>query len=359
MKKLLAKFAFLDFERVIHSIKTVIACLLGFLTTRLLQLPNEQWVIITILVVLCAQSRIGAMLQKSYMRFLGTLIGGMIAGVTLLIFGPHPAAVITVLCLAALCFSYIAESPSVLSDAGTIGAVTVAIILLSPQQSLFYAVDRFLEINLGIVIALLISRFIWPLHSRNRLLHAITITLDELNNFYAKLVQAEFSHTELLDMAYEEKIISGLIKQRKLFEEVLRESFSPLPIISEFRKILYCEREILRNISLMYSALQSISAETCMALSDGAALNQLHIQIGTALEVLITTLQTQKKPDQPIFIALPANWKKQIKASVEVVAADILEEDILQIDSFLFCAERLIGQLAELLEEMHKLFISK
>lgn len=359
MKKLFTFFSFLDPDRAIHSVKTVIACLLGFLVARLLHLINEQWIIITILVVMCAQSRIGAMLQKSYMRFLGTLIGGVIAGLTLITFGANPIAIIAVLCLAALWFSYIAESPSALSDAGTIGVVTVAIILLSPQQSLAYAADRFLEINLGIVIALLVSRFLWPLHSRTRLLHGITITLTELNNFYELLMHVEFINTELIDIAYEEKIISGLIKQRKLFDEAVRETFSPVPLVSEFKNILYSEREILRNISLMYSAFHNVSAETYAALNDCVTLKQLHMQIIAALEGVIVSLQTKQAPGQETFITLPADWKKQIKSSVGAIAADILEEDIVQIDSFLFCAERLLHQLVELLEEVNKLFASK
>jgi uncharacterized membrane protein YgaE (UPF0421/DUF939 family) len=357
VKKLFRPFNFFDIDRAIHSIKTVIACLLGFLVAHLLQLNNEQWTIITILVVMCAQPRVGALLQKSYMRFLGTLIGGVIAGCTLTIFGADKIAIITVLCLAALWFSYIAESPSILSDAGTIGVVTVAIILLSPQQSISYAADRFLEINIGIVIALLVSRFLWPLHSRTRLLHAIAITISQLKDFYALLTQIEFFKMDVVDIAYEEKIIGGLIKQRKLFEEAIREAFSPIPLVSEFKIILYCEREILRNISLMYTSLHEVGVETAITLNRCNALHELHEQIMGLLNCLIQALNKQQAFEQFQAISLPANWKKQIKDSVNIIAVDTLEEELLQINSFIFCAERLIDRLLELAGEINKLFV--
>lgn len=359
MKKLLTIFSFFDLNRAIHSVKTVIACLLGFAVARLLHVANQQWIIITILVVMCAQSRVGALMQKSYMRFLGTLIGGVIAALALFFFGSDLSVIILTLCLATLWFSYIAESPSALSDAGTIGVVTVAIILLSPQQSLSLAIDRFLEINLGIVIALLVSRFVWPLHSRTRLLNSIASTLIALKDFYALINQEEFIQSKIIDIDYEEAIVSGLIKQRKLFEEAARESFTPIPVVIEFKNILFCEREILRDISFIYYALHSVSKETFLALRGCAVFNELHVQITNAIMQAAAALQTKNMLKSNVLVTLPADWKRQIRDSINAVSGEVLEEDILHVDSSLYCAERLLQQLISLLEEIDKLFVSE
>lgn len=359
MKKLLTLFSFFDLDRAIHSVKTVVACLLGFAAAQLLHVVNQQWTIITILVVMCAQPRVGALVQKSYMRFLGTLIGGVIAALTLVFFGSDLNVIILVLCLATLWFSYIAESPSALSDAGTIGVVTVAIILLSPQQSLSLAMDRFLEINLGIVIALLVSRFVWPLHSRTRLLNTIASTLAALKDFYVLINQEKFIQGEIIDIDYEEAIVASLIKQRKLFEEAARESFTPMPVVIEFKRILFCEREVLRNISLMYYALHSVSREAFLALRRCSIFNTLHVQVANLIAQAARALQTKNMLKSNVLVTLPADWKRQIRDSINVIEDEMLEEDILHIDSFLYGAGRLLYQLINLLEEINKLFVSE
>src|SRR4051812_20245760 len=94
-------FAELDTDRLIHSLKTALACILGYLLFEKLHFDNEQWVIITIIVVMCAQLNVGSVLQKSYMRFLGTLIGAVIATLTLVLFGKDETILIGCVILAA------------------------------------------------------------------------------------------------------------------------------------------------------------------------------------------------------------------------------------------------------------------
>ena len=334
----------LDINRLIHGGKTIIACLIGFLVSGLLHFHTNQWVIITILVVMCAQSRIGALLQKSYMRFLGTLMGAVIAIMTLKLFGDYSLPVITALCISAFLFSYLATGTGAISEAGTIGAVTVAIILIGQQPTLELAVLRFLEIALGIVIAFLVSRFIWPIHSKSRLLHTIQATLNDLHKLYQTVMQIENS---MDNEPLEEKIIAGLGNQRKLFDEVARESFKTTPLVTEFKAILRYERELLRGISLMNHALLRMAEGSRVIFNEFAIVQQFHQQFSNALIQMIAQLLGKNQTEQPILVIdLPDNWQHQIK---ETALAKHMSADILHIDSFLFCAQRLIQQL-QLLE---------
>lgn len=330
----------LDINRFIHGGKTVIACLIGFLVSKLLHFHTNQWVIITILVVMCAQSRVGALLQKSYMRFLGTLMGAVIAIVTLKLFGDYPLPVITALCISAFLFSYMATGTGAISDAGTIGAVTVAIILIGQQPTLELAAVRFLEITVGIVIAFVVSRFIWPIHSKSRLLHTINTTLNDLHKLYQTLMLIETSNN---NEALEEKIIAGLNNQRKLFDEVERETFKTTPLVTEFKAILRCEREILRGISLMHHALLRMAEGSRVIFNQIEIVQTFHQQFSHALTQTIAELLEKIQIEQQlIVIRLPDNWQHLIK---EVALANHMSADILHIDSFLFCAQRLIQQL--------------
>lgn len=330
----------LDINRLIHGGKTIIACLIGFLVSKLLHFHTNQWLIITILVVMCAQSRIGALLQKSYMRFLGTLMGAVIAIMTLKLFGDYQLPVITALCISAFLFSYLATGTGTISEAGTIGAVTVAIILIGQQPTLELAALRFLEITLGIVIAFLVSRFIWPIHSKSRLLHTINATLNDLNKLYQTLIKIEENAN---NEPLEEKIIAGLGNQRKLFDEVARESFKTTPLVTEFKAILRCERELLRGISLMHHALLRMAEGSRVIFNQFELVQQFHQQFSAALtQTTAQLLEKNQTEQQPIAIEMPDNWQHSVK---DIALIQHMSADILHIDSFLFCAQRLIQQL--------------
>ena len=129
----------MDTERLTHGLKTAFACLIGFILMRAFHPYIDQWLIITIIVVMCAQLSVGSMMQKSYMRFLGTLSGSMIAALTLVIFGINELAFAIVITMGVLFFSIIATSDKNFSESGTLGAVTVVIILINPHPTLIVA----------------------------------------------------------------------------------------------------------------------------------------------------------------------------------------------------------------------------
>src|SRR5215208_1762168 len=143
----------LDWERIIHSIKATIACILAILLMYLVDLPRDPWIVITIIVVMCAQIYVGSVIQKSYFRFLGTLVGCLFATITLALLGATPLAAMLAIGSSIFIFSYIATSQEQLMYTGTLGAVTTAIIMLSIEPSYMIAAQRFLEISVGIFIA--------------------------------------------------------------------------------------------------------------------------------------------------------------------------------------------------------------
>ena len=136
------QFSKFDNNRLIHSLKTAIAFLIGVVIVRVFHFsPNGQWVLISIVVLMCAQSRVGAVLQKSYMRFLGTILGASIAAFALLVAYPNVVWTTLILCCTAGLFGYLADSPKPISEAATLGAVTT-IIILTGQNPSYLAVRR-------------------------------------------------------------------------------------------------------------------------------------------------------------------------------------------------------------------------
>lgn len=341
----------LDNDRLVHSFKTAVALLFGLLISYLFKLPLQgRWVVITILVVMCAQSRVGAILQKSYMRFLGTVIGASVASLTLWLVYPNVALTIFILCIATAIFSYIADSPSTWSEAGPLGAVTLIIIVISPNPNLYTVMSRFLEINLGIIIALLVSRFIWPLHSRTQLRSILIANLHNLKDLVQKLEEFTFTNDENIPKPQdilENKILNNIGIQKKLFKEVMSESFGRSNLGETFKNILGIEREMLRCITLMRNALMNFSDQTILIFNQHAEIQKIYQMTQDLFQKNIESLEGKDTEQTIERLENFSTWKKEIKFQFK--ALEINQSDQFAIDLFIFSADRLLVQLRTLI----------
>lgn len=337
----------LDKARVVHSIKTAFACLIGYIVTKFTNLPVDQWLIITILVVMCAQVNVGSMLQKSYMRFLGTLLGSLVAALTLLLLGAsNEYAIGFILCLAAMFFSYMATSPGTTTESGTLGAVTTTIILISPHPTLMTAVERFSEISGGILIAALVSQFVLPIHARNLLQKKQAQTLRQLKAYYLATLLTDQNEQDIAK--YHEidvEITKSLITQRKLATEALREPFAHKSIVvTQFAKSLSCEREMLRAITFMHHAYRA-SPESKKIFSSMDVLHKFHDKICNAFDKII--FHFENKLDQALVIEIPT--VDTIKNAITLEKNNLSADDIIYTNAYLFCSEVLVAQLHDLI----------
>jgi uncharacterized membrane protein YccC len=343
LSKLYRFISGLDGNRLIHSLKTAIAFLLGTFIVRIFNFPLQgRWVLITILVVMCSQSRVGAIMQKSYMRFLGTILGAFIAALTL--WSVYPSVVWTtlILCLTTALFSYIADSPSYLSEAGPLGAVTVVIILIGQDPSYASVLSRFFEISLGITIALLVSRFIWPLHSRTQLRYIMTNTLQNLTKLLQQLALFTSTEAEKNYELYEDKIINRFTSQAKLLDEVMRESFGRSTLAQRFRNILRAEREVLRCISLMKNALMNFSELARLSFNHQPQVQKTYAVSHQLFEALIEQL-SDKASKNTVGLLDRLDWEKEMRHELNPLVTS--NSDKLSLDLFIFAAESLLTQL--------------
>lgn len=326
-------------ERFIHSLKTALACLMGFTVAKFTHFRTEQWLIITTLVVMCAQINVGSVIQKSYMRFLGTLAGSALAILTLQLFGANNLASIIVVTLSAVFFSYIATSDKSYSDSGTLGAVTVCIILIGQNPTVKSGVERCIEISIGILIAALVSQFIFPIHARRHLRDNQAKTIRQLRSLYLRIFSSHITEktTEELQIL-DENISKSLIVQRKLANEAKREHFKRKFNANFFTQCLRCEKEIMRSIIFMNYAYQA-SPETRKVISDLDLFKEFHKQVTHALEKIAVSIETRKNQT----ISLPEITPLKNALHNEIELAD--EELEIQLCAFLFCAETLVNRL--------------
>ncbi len=135
-----------------QGIRTALASVLAYWIAGLLHLPGGYWAAISAIVVM--QSEVGATVLASRDRLAGTAMGAVVGLLTswvwhhsILIFG-LAVLVVMMLCTA---LHY--------KNAGRLGGVTVAIIVLIPYPGPLWhiALQRFLEVSLGILISLFVA----------------------------------------------------------------------------------------------------------------------------------------------------------------------------------------------------------
>ena len=280
-------------ERCTHSVKTALACIIAFYAGKLINNNNDPWIIITVLVVMCAQLYVGSVLLKAYMRFIGTLLGCLFSALVLLIWGNATTAIALCMGASSLVFSFVATSKEKFSYAGTLGAVTSAIILIGHgHPDVQYAASRFFEISLGILIATLVSQFVLPIHARKHLKNTQAQTLQELSNFYT----TSLLNNRLRAMKYDfdqldEQIVKLLSKQRQLAIDSAREPLGGQFNASLVIQTLYCEKELLRVIDLMYQSSKNLPAEY----TQQEKFIHFHQAVITALGHIIAVLKNTPK----------------------------------------------------------------
>lgn len=174
----------LTISHVRQAVQTAVAGVLAMYLSRYLGLPEGYWAAVTAVIVV--QASLGAALKESSVRVAATAIGAAVAipvvtyfGRSLLIFG------------AALFATVLLCSVLRLSAGLRVAATTVAIIILiprlgTPSES---GVHRFLEVSFGIVVALLVAKFVWPAASLEDLRKGLAGMYSQLHSLCAALLQ--------------------------------------------------------------------------------------------------------------------------------------------------------------------------
>lgn len=248
----------LDNFRLIHSLKTALGCLIGLAFVYYYNWPSGQWVPITIMVVMSAQAHFGGALKKAYMRFLGTFSGVMITLLVLSSFGNNEVATFIAVFIAIAFFAYIASGGGDISYAGTLGGVTVLLTLTGIGSNIHYAIQRGLYIVVGIIIALLVSRLVFPIHARDQLRLSIARAIRDLKKLYIKTLEPGFKGLSIIP---DDKLDSLLLANFEDQPVLIAEAAAGSRNFHNHKKTCYIEiikieRKIYRLMYFMRMILQ-------------------------------------------------------------------------------------------------------
>jgi uncharacterized membrane protein YgaE (UPF0421/DUF939 family) len=153
-------FSGLTRQSLEHLARTTVAATLSLYLANLFKLPESYWAAITSLIVM--QSTLGDTLNVSGQRLAGTAMGAAAGALLSRHFGPNPMAFSAgVFILGGICLLlHLGRAASALAS------VTLALVVLVARadSGLTLAVHRFVEVSLGIVVALALT-LLWPEHA--------------------------------------------------------------------------------------------------------------------------------------------------------------------------------------------------
>jgi uncharacterized membrane protein YccC len=142
---------------LLHAVRTTVAAVASLLLARLLHMPEAYWAPITTIVVM--QSTLGAALTVSSQRLAGTAMGAAMGAVLATCFPPNFFVFgAGIFVLGVICMLLHLDRA-----AYRFAGITLAIVLLVERNRSpwILALHRFIEVGLGIVVALALTA-VWP-----------------------------------------------------------------------------------------------------------------------------------------------------------------------------------------------------
>ena len=290
------QFAFLNNNKyaAINAIKTAIGCSIAFILGKVLEdyFNVEQmylWMVITVLVVMSTQPNLGGAIDKALMRFIGTIVSAVIAMVIVFISVDKYEMFALAICFVIIGV-FIAGASSKYGYAGSLGAITLVVIILNKDASMKLAVFRMLEISQGIIIALLVNRFVYPIRAEVRLRESFAKNLKDTHSFFQILFDASDEKRE----GYVTSIFLEFTKQINLIYEVGYEKKN----IHNYQKMsLHCRR-IYRYMIVIYEYVDAnvVGKEREQLLQDSVFI-EIRDECGKLLENLSHSLYLKEQID--------------------------------------------------------------
>lgn len=146
---------------ITHAIRTAVAAMISVIIARLVQMPEAYWAAIATLVVM--QSTLGATLTLSVERIVATAVGASVGALEANYFGANLIGfALAIFLVGLLSVAFRLEKTTY-----RYASITLTIIVLIPRSAAPWsiALHRFIEVSVGIVVALAVSA-LWPEHRR-------------------------------------------------------------------------------------------------------------------------------------------------------------------------------------------------
>ena len=222
------------------AFKLSFALVLTNITTKFLVGYNPAWIMVSIVVVMLAHETIQLQYQRAISRIMATILGGACASIVMIIHLNETINTILIISLVFL-FSW-ARSKKLIKDYTFIlGLVTYFIIVSTKNPNLLYALDRFTEVLIGILIAMITTNIIFPVSIKSYCKIIISNQWKIMHN-YAQIIllnQKTRANKDPEIYIIQEKILNNQQKIVNIFKEKKkkRKTFKTFKIIKRINEI--------------------------------------------------------------------------------------------------------------------------
>jgi uncharacterized membrane protein YgaE (UPF0421/DUF939 family) len=250
---------------------------LGLKFSQLLDRPDTLvsglWCVMTTIVVL--QAHLGGTYKAAWIRFLGVLVGCIMGGLFTNLFGSNDIFSLGL----AVFLTIIICSLINIKDSFRIATLSVVVIMvlwgLKPFISPWtFALFRFLDSCLGIIVAVFVSHVIWPEKATNNLKQTIAKSLVTMSKFYRLSATFEIESEKKHTNAVEETIveIEDLLKRNREFLEASKSELLIAPERANDWTLVVNQLEIIFESII---SLSNIPKDTLTKIFDDSLANQV------------------------------------------------------------------------------------
>ena len=333
-----------------HGIKFGIAGMLSVFLALLIRLPEPTWALITVFVVMLAQF-VGAVAEKSVMRIVGTVAGGVIG--YLLTAGLEQQPVLYVLLVGSVVgFGTAMFGYTKYPYAFLLCALTTMVVasngMTDPAFSWQPALWRITEVCVGVVAAVLVTSLLWPRYARKEFMEKMRLALEELRKGLVARSALLFEASPAATSVDQRNFSAAIAQLQNLLHFGTLES-------KYFRERLPTYTEIISCLSRMASAVdtlvQSLPKEAPFRLHLRAELEKAHAAIADCIGVF-ADVEADSSRRASAIIAMRescAQWRQKLHALRQTdVPQSIPVEQVLHFSGHALSLDEIVEQLSRL-----------
>jgi len=267
------------------AVKFGLAGMLAVYVTLLNKLPEPTWALLTVFVLMIAQY-VGAIVEKSLFRLIGTIVGGLL-GYTLTGSLEQQPVVFLVLIglIVGVCTTLFGQAryPYAFFLCGMTVVVVVSNGLANPSNSWQFALNRIQEISVGIMATMLVQCVLWPRYARVEFLDNARQAFEDLESCFRESAKIFLGGPDPAAARQAENFPARIPALRGLLSFAGRESHHFRQRLPTFFEITTCLSRIGAAIVTLGETLpeNSLYRETL-----GETIDELHDAIGEGLSGL-------------------------------------------------------------------------
>jgi uncharacterized membrane protein YgaE (UPF0421/DUF939 family) len=271
------------------AVKTGIAALLSMLAYQALHLEHGYWAVISAIIVM--QANLGGSIRASFDRLVGTAIGALLGTLAFRYIGRTPLSVGLGLTLTIFLCSWLG-----LKQSYRLAGVTASIVLLMGETNPWLAGwNRFLDVVLGVVIALVVSA-LWPSRARNELRRSVSETFVQCDRLLQLLMDCLHGKCIAEDVDRQKAVLRDRnFRNRDLLADAIREPGDHSVVRSSELLVDIVQRVSDHLFGMDYAAREMLQDQFQQSLSE-AVEAVIHELASAMKQIALATVHHKMRP---------------------------------------------------------------